>query len=144
MYCPYETGERIPAPDTQLGYIHRITEEPEMVLKGRTVPAALGIAFGIRLRTAPGSAVQGASVVVTRPAAKGMSSVTDRWPGSFGPDFRSNRFKFEFEDEIVLGTWSFEIRSAQDTVLFRQEFDVVPAYLVPNVLETCFGSQMVS
>lgn len=138
VFCPDDSdGVRVDAPGTELGYIHRSTEDPVVAIRSTRVPAALGFGFGMKLKALPGTRLFDADVVVTHPSGLTGKSVAERWTADFGDDFvTTDRFTFDFKHELAIGAWTFEVRK-DGAVLFHQEFQVVAAQDVPDITNGC-------
>ncbi len=144
LYCREEIGGKVPAPQTELGYIHTALGKSGPVAITRTVPAAIGFAFGVRLRARPGSERIFARFSVEHPGIRPGERVLESWDTSFVPEEPSlNRFLFEYETELRPGLWVMEARHG-DQLLYRQEFDVVPPAEAPALLAACSGPQIAS
>ncbi len=135
VFCAFQAMDRMPAPGTASGWIHVPTSEITFHWPDRqVVPAALGLAFGVRAMGAPGFATSdGAEARVTRPGgtapevwSSGISDAGDTL--SF--------FRFDTEDELLPGRWTFEGWDGE-TRLYHVEFEVVPAAAVPEIVDAC-------
>lgn len=135
VFCALQAMDRMPAPGTASGWIHVPTSEITFHWPDRqVVPAALGLAFGVRAMGAPGFATSdGAEARVTRPGgttpevwSSGISDAGDTL--SF--------FRFDTEDELLPGLWTFEGWDGE-TRLYHVEFEVVPAAAVPEIVDAC-------
>lgn len=135
VFCALQAMDRMPAPGTASGWIHVPTSEITFHWPDRqVVPAALGLAFGVRATGVPGFATSdGAEARVTRPGrtrpevwASGISDAGDTL--SF--------FRFDTLEELVPGLWTFEGWDG-GTRLYHVEFEVVPAAAVPEIVGAC-------
>lgn len=135
VFCALQAMDRMPAPGTASGWIHVPTTEIAFHWPDRqVVPAAIGLAFGVRATGAPGFVTTDrAEARVTRPGratpevwASGISDAGDTL--SF--------FRFDTEEELVPGLWTFEGWDGE-TLLYRVEFEVVPAAAVPEIVDAC-------
>ncbi|NGM45674.1 DUF3859 domain-containing protein [Rhodobacter sp. SGA-6-6] len=135
VFCALQAMDRMPAPGTASGWIHVPTTEITFHWPDRqVVPAALGLAFGVRATGAPGFATTDrAEVRVTRPGGLApevwSSGISDAGAAlSF--------FRFDTADELVPGLWTFEAWDGE-ALLYRVEFEVVPAAAVPEIVDAC-------
>lgn len=135
VFCALQAMDRMPAPGTASGWIHVPASEITFHWPDRqVVPAAIGLAFGVRVMGAPGFATSdGAEARVMRPGrttpevwASGISDAGDTL--SF--------FRFDTPEELVPGLWTFEGWDG-DTLLYRVEFEVVPAAALPEIVDAC-------
>jgi Domain of unknown function (DUF3859) len=101
----------------------------------RRVPASLGVAFGVKAQTAPGTEVPVAEMRVFRPD----QPQPDIWYSSFGDSAPSFAFfRFDREAELVPGPWAFEAWDGGER-LYRVEFEVVPADQAIGIVSACDG-----
>ncbi|MBR9764025.1 MAG: DUF3859 domain-containing protein [Rhodobacteraceae bacterium] len=143
IYCPADHVAREPAPETESGYILLTEENPELVLASRVVPAYIGISFGIRIRLAPEAAPGPYLFTVRHPPVGPRQVTTESWNPALASRWGVRSFNFEFDRELVTGTWTFEV-SRDDVVLLRQSFEVVPPMQAPEAIDLCFGNTFVS
>jgi len=134
IFCtPTEMGEA-PAPGTLSGKVHVPIDDIFFDWPDRqTVPAEIGLAFGVRAQLAPGNAVPFGEVRVYLPGR----AKPEIWGSSFtdlGKTF--SFFSFDREEELIPGIWRFE---AWDDVnrLYLVEFEVVPAVSEPGITGAC-------
>lgn len=143
IYCPADHVAREPAPDTESGYILLTDENPELALSTRVVPAYIGISFGIRIRLAPDTP-PGPYVLTVRHPPVGPRQVTvESWNPALDSRWGVRSFNFEFDRELVTGTWTFEVWQG-DELLLRQSFQVVPPMQAPEAIDICFGNTFLS
>lgn len=134
VFCALQAMDRMPAPGTDAGWIHVPTGEvgfhwPDQ----RVVPAAIGIAFGVKATGIPGWASTAAEARVFRPGRK----VPEAWKTGISDAGASIAFfRFDKEAELDPGLWVFEVWDG-DRRLYRVEFDVVPAAGLPEIVEAC-------
>ncbi len=143
IYCPADHVAKEDAPDTESGYILLTEENPEMVLSSRVVPAYIGISFGIRIRLEPGAPLEPYVFTVHHPPVGPRQVTTESWNPALDSRWGVRSFNFEFDRELVTGTWTFEV-SRDDVVLLRQSFEVVPPMQAPEAIDICFGNTFVS
>lgn len=131
IYCrPGIVGQEA-APDTELGYINLFSENPVIRYHQQQVPAALGVSFGVILRSeidVPSARMQSFKPGQTEPDIW----YADLWAG----DETSRGFTFEFEEELVIGTWVQEAWDG-DRLLYRIEFEVLPPSALPDEVSNC-------
>jgi len=133
VFCALQAMDQRPAPGTISGWIH----VPDAVIDfhwpdRQVVPAAPGLAFGVKSLMLPGVLVQG-EMRVYRPG----SPVPETWESSFrdnGEQFAF--FRFDHEDELITGIWRFEAWEGE-TRLYSVEFEVVPAAALPEIVNAC-------
>jgi len=133
VFCALQAMDQRPAPGTLSGWIHVPKGEIDFHWPDRrVVPAAIGLAFGVKLKLVPGAAAEG-EIRVYRPRA----AVPEVWGSSFS-DFGDQIafFRFDRPDELVTGLWRFEAWDGE-TQLYAVEFDVVPAAALPKIVQAC-------
>ena len=134
VFCALQAMDRRPAPGTLSGWVHVPDEPLDFHWPDRqVVPAALGLAFGVKARMQPGVFVSYAEMRVWRPG----SDRPEVWDSSFTDMGGAlNFFRFDHEHELIPGLWRFEARDG-DTQLFMVEFEVVPAETLPEIVQAC-------
>ncbi len=135
IFCALQAMDRMPAPGTVSGWIHVPTGNITFHWPDRqVVPAALGLAFGVRATAAPGFA--GSVRTESRVFRPGRSApeVWDSGLSDAGPNLAF--FRFDTEDELLPGLWAFEGWDG-DLLLYRVEFEVVPAAALPEIVNAC-------
>jgi hypothetical protein len=131
IYCrPAIIGQEA-APDTALGYVNVFSETPVIRHHQQQVPAALGVSFGLILRS-------DIDVPTTRMESwKPGQTEPDIWyTRLLAGDETSRGFTFEFEEELVLGTWRQEAWDG-DRLLYSIEFEVVRPSALPGNVSNC-------
>lgn len=134
IFCvPESMGEAI-APGTISGRIHVPRDEITFHWPGhQTVPAQLGLAFGVRVQLGSGEMVPYGQVRVYRPGR----AQPETWGSSFsslGPTV--SFFSFDREEELIPGPWRFEAWDAEER-LYAVEFEIVPAATLPEITTAC-------
>ena len=134
VFCALQAMDQTPAPGTLSGWIHVPEGEIDFHWPDRqVVPAALGLAFGVKARLAPGLTTVDAQMRVYRPG----SDTPEYWASGFSEFEESFAFfRFDTEAELVTGTWRFEAWQGEQQ-LYSVAFDVVPAAAVPELVEAC-------
>ena len=136
IFCAIDVTGQTEAPGTTSGYIHTIDATPGFDWPGqRTVPASLGIAFGVQAQSAPGTAMPFAEMRVFRPGV----AQPDTWITTLddiSPAFAF--FRFDTDAELIPGRWAFEAWDANKR-LYRVEFEVVPADQAIGIANACGG-----
>ncbi len=143
VVCNPVVVDLAPAPDTVSGSVNVVTDLPGFTADSRRVPAVIGISFGAVI--GPNLAdFPYVEMVVTHPPM-GPNGVTEqRYPTSFLSGDRSPAiYMLEREDELVIGTWTFEAR-AEGAVLFRSTFEVVPPQALPELARICDYENLLS
>lgn len=133
IFCALQAMDQRPAPGTLSGWIH-VPDGPIDFHWPDTqvVPAAIGLAFGVKSRMVPGVFASG-EMRVYRPGA----STPETWDSTFsdiGEQF--GFFRFDRDDELIPGLWRFEAWEG-DTRLYSVEFEVVPAAALPEIVNAC-------
>lgn len=134
VFCALQTMDQMPAPGTVSGWIHVPEGEIDFHWSGRqVVPAALGLAFGVKARLAPGVSVANGQMRVYRP----NSNAPEVWASSFS-DLEDSLafFRFDHDHELIQGTWRFEAWDGENQ-LYAVTFEVVPSAALPEIVEAC-------
>ena len=133
VFCALQAMDQRPAPGTLSGWIH----VPDGLIDfhwpdRQVVPAAIGLAFGVKSRMQPGLSATG-EMRVYRPG----SATPEVWDSGFsdtGEQFAF--FRFDREEELIPGLWRFEAW-ADGTQLYAAAFEVVPAAALPEIVQAC-------
>ena len=137
VFCTIQPTGQSEAPGTTSGFIHTIATAPSFDWPSQTtLPASIGLAFGVQARSAKGTAVPYAEVRVYRPG----QTAPDFWTSDFSdtdPSFAF--FRFDTEQELTPGLWVIEAWDG-DNRLYRVEFDVVPYAQSPGIAQACGGT----
>lgn len=133
VFCALQAMDQRPAPGTLSGWIHVPDGMIDFHWPDRqVVPAAIGLAFGVKSRMVSGIFSQG-EMRVYRPG----STTPETWDTGFsdiGEQFAF--FRFDREDELISGIWRFEAWEGE-TRLYSVEFEVVPAAALPEIVGAC-------
>jgi Domain of unknown function (DUF3859) len=134
VFCALQAMDQRPAPGTLSGWIHVPDAEITFHWPDRqVVPAAIGLAFGVKARMVQGTAAPYAEMRVYRPG----SDRPEVWDSSFTDLGDSVAFfRFDHDHELIPGLWRFEARDG-DLLLYSVEFEVVPAAAVPEIAQAC-------
>ncbi len=133
VFCALQAMDQRPAPGTLSGWIH----VPDSVIDfhwpdRQVVPAAIGLAFGVKSRMIPGVFASG-EMRVYRPG----STTPETWDSSFTDlSDQFGFFRFDHQDELIAGLWRFEAWEGE-TRLYQVEFEVVPAAALPEIAQAC-------
>lgn len=134
IFCAGQAMDRAPAPGTETGWIHVPRDEITFHWPDeQTVPAVIGLAFGVKATGKPGWATAAAEVRVHRPGR----TAPETWASDIsdvGPTLAF--FRFDRADELTPGRWAIEGWNG-DTRLYRVEFLVVPAETRPGIAASC-------
>ncbi len=144
VICPPEPVGTSPAPGTLAGTTHVINEDPPFVSNTHTVPAALGIGFGVKARAADLSGLQDVTMVVTHPPMGKQKITTQSFPTRISGLTHSVTFyQFDYAYELVTGRWQMTAMQG-DTVLYQASFDVVSPQRVPELAGVCGYENLLS
>jgi Domain of unknown function (DUF3859) len=138
IFCPYERNGSVVAPDTVMGTVDLIDDQPVDVHSTR-VPAYLTLAFGARYRLVDGQPDQPATIVITHPPMGPDGITRQSWDMTLraGDDGLST-YRFDRPDELVLGEWTLQVQ-VEGRSLMSQSFSVVPPAQAPTAIDMCFG-----
>lgn len=144
VICDVELNGTTTAPMTATGVLNLVDQSRLIDVTTPQVPAHLGLSFGIRTALAPNATLADMQVVVTHPPMGAKAITRQSWfaPLHTGQD-ALNLFTFEYDHELVLGTWIFQLTFA-DQVLIEQAFEVLPKGSVPVVQQTCLAKNLTS
>lgn len=131
VYCQPRSAGRETAPGTALGYVKLYADTPKIHFEQQQVPAALGISFGVQaisLEDLP---------EVRMETWKPGASAPDIWHRDwYAGGLASRGYSFDFEDELILGTWRQEAWH-QERQLYSVSFEVVPPEAEPKIIAFC-------
>ncbi|WP_333817385.1 DUF3859 domain-containing protein [Tabrizicola sp.] len=133
VFCALQAMDQRPAPGTLSGWIHVPDRMIDFHWPDRqVVPAAVGLAFGVKSRLVDGAFAAG-EMRVYRPG----STTPETWESGFsdtGEQFAF--FRFDRDEELIPGLWRFEAWEGE-TQLYSVEFEVVPAAALPEIVNAC-------
>lgn len=144
VFCPDDPTGRVPAPDTERGFIDLIDGDPRVDFHTDVVPGELGMGFGMRFRLADDRLGIPGRVVITHPPFGTPPVSRESYPITLGGP-GSNMTQFDFDDryEIVHGRWTMEIEVGGE-ILLRQNFTVVPEGTTPVSSRLCDAPALTS
>ncbi len=130
IFCDTNNGARVAAPGTQLGYVEIAPEGLEIALVRQSLPADIGLSFGVFAQASHDVAV---TIKVYRPdlPAPETWASTIRADGP-GPAY----FTFDFPHEQVPGLWAIEAWDGEQQ-LYRVEYLVTPAGSDADLVGLC-------
>jgi hypothetical protein len=142
VYCASAPVDLQEAPGTVAGVVNIVPDLPVLLAETTRVPAQIGIGFGVLVEAAEGLVLEGVTITITHPPYPDTGIEVERWatsldheaPGLVG-------FSFERESELVTGRWTFEADHDGELV-FRIEFEVVPAGVLPDLVQACSGATL--
>ncbi|WP_185968457.1 DUF3859 domain-containing protein [Paracoccus sp. M683] len=137
VFCKLPSEGQSAAPGTTAGYIWDPVALPQIRWPQTTVPASIGISFGIVARAKEKSFE--VEVRVSHPEFPGKDRLQEIWTGSFSTIGASaSVYSFDYPYEVVPGDWRIEI-IAQDNgeVILSQDFIVLPAEDLPEIVDAC-------
>lgn len=141
--APPAIGEN-PAPGTVAGTTHIIAEEPPFVSLNQRVPAVLGIGFGAKAMAEAADGINPVTMVVRHPPMGPQGATEQSFETAIsGLDSSLTFYQFDYDYEMVLGTWEMEARQGEK-VLYRTTFEVVPPRLVPELASICGFENLLS
>lgn len=144
IFCPIESSESAPAPDTERGFIDLIEGDVTADFLSVIAPGELDMGFGIRYKLVEGAGSAQAVVTTIHPPFGTPPVSVERWTNTIHDDSASlSLFRFDDAYEIALGEWRFEI-SVGGEVLLRQTFFVIPPEDSLIRLDKCAGPATIS
>ncbi len=134
VFCALQAMDKRPAPGTEAGWVHVPDGPIDFHWPDRqVVPAALGLAFGVKARMRPGVYVGSGEVRVWRPG----NDQPEIWDSSFTDmEGALNFFRFDHDRELLPGIWIFEAWDGNSR-LFSVAFEVVPTAALPEIAQAC-------
>jgi Domain of unknown function (DUF3859) len=131
IFCRQGTTRREAAPGTTLGYVELVDGLPEIAFQQRTVPARIGVQFGVIFtadRDIPGIRNETWKPGATTPEVWS----TDLLAGVT----RSRGYSFDFNEELLTGIWRMEAFNGAE-LLYSVEFEVVSGSELPGIGSDC-------
>lgn len=132
-FCAEADMRKAPAPGTLSGWLN--VPDGEIAFHWpdrRVVPAAVGLAFGVRARLESGAAPF-AEIRVYRPGR----DMPETWGSGFGSLGETvSFFSFDRQEELIPGLWRLEAWDAGER-LYSVEFEIVPAATLPEMTSAC-------
>ncbi|KPP90558.1 MAG: protein of unknown function containing DUF3859 domain [Rhodobacteraceae bacterium HLUCCA08] len=138
VFCAPPTEGAEPAPDTVAGMTHVVTEAPDFVSHGRSVPAVPGVGFGATTGFKGPFGRDGIEMRVTHPPFPGLGATRQSFETWIGPaaDPGITFYQFDHDYELVTGDWVMEAWDG-DSLVYRLVFTVVPPELLPDLAGIC-------
>jgi hypothetical protein len=131
IYCRQDRDQLEPAPGTTAGHVRLLEDTPEFVFRQQTIPARLGISFGVA--SISGRDIQDARIEAWVPGA----TTPEMWfSDMYAGDAEVRGFTFDHAHELVTGLWRIEAWDGE-TLLYRVEFDVLPGAELPGLSSDC-------
>lgn len=140
VYCEIPTIGSEAAPDTASGVVDILSEVPIFIWSTNQVPAYPGMSFGVKTTELTGTGLPFVTIRLTHPPflESGVSEQTYSTSIASGRDQSINAYTFDFPEEMVTGTWVLEASDAVG-IIYRVEFEVVPAAELPQIAGNCEG-----
>lgn len=135
VYCAIHAVGQSDAPGTDMGQIDLLPDIPTFEWDTMTVPAKLGISFGI-ITQAPEDTPYGEVIIkLTHPPFAETGTTEQIYTTEMvGPGI--NAYSFDLPREVVTGDWTFTA-IWQDEVMYKATFTVVPADIMPHIAYAC-------
>jgi hypothetical protein len=142
VLCGPEVVGSAPAPDTIAGETHIVADQPAFIAETLTVPAVLGIGFGLRAQASDPDGLPDVTIIVTHPPM-GPDGITRQSYQSAisGISPSMSFYQFDAAYELVTGRWTFAAEQGGE-LLFTVSFDVVPPAALPGLASVCEGRQL--
>jgi hypothetical protein len=138
VICQGITGVVAASPGTVDGEVV-ITDGPRVNydVTGRQAPARIGLAFGFHMFLEPTSTTTALTASVSHPPMGAHGTTHQTWQV---PPFGDISLGYVLEDgfELVTGIWTFQLHDGA-RLLFKGDFEVLPAGKVEDVQRFCFG-----
>lgn len=131
VYCPPRVSGQMDAPETESGSVNLLADLPRIARNGQEVPAVLGLAFGLVYLSD-----RDLGVVRFQALRPGRETPEIYYGSVTAGENGTQGFTFETPSELEAGRWRFESWSG-DTLLYRVEFDVLPADALPGLAQLC-------
>ena len=122
--CKLQTEEEMLAEDTISGTVSLVTDPPPFTYRGTTVPAEIGVEFGVRVQVLP--QFEGPATVHVEHPPHGAAGITNEsWQTYLrADDMGYASFSFDAEYEVTPGKWTMSATS-NGRVIYSVTFDVV-------------------
>lgn len=144
VLCPPETTGATLAPDTLAGATHVIDVDPPFVSRGRIVPAALGVGFGIKAQSVLPDGITTVTARVTHPPMGPEGRTAQSFVTTISGQTPSVTFyQFDHRYELVTGTWTIAGYDGGEQ-LFSVSFEVVAPATMPDLAGACRFSDLLS
>ena len=142
LFCPPETAGQREAPGTVFGWVHIPAEPIEIRVPGEmTVPAVLGLGFGVRFRVPKPMTL---TYQITHPPMAPDGTTVQSWTGLVDPGaLEGVYFQFDIEAELLPGPWTITALSGAEPI-FSAEFTIVPPAEAPEHADLCAGSLLLT
>ena len=134
VLCAQDGGVAREAPGTVSGTILSVESAPDFISTGRTVPAVIGVGFGVRSGVAGDLGVEGVTMTVTHPPFAGTGTTEQSFTTYVGTELAPGItfYQFDYGYELALGEWTMTA-----TVLYELDFVVVPPTALPELADIC-------
>jgi hypothetical protein len=142
LFCPPETAGQREAPGTVFGWVHIPAEPIEIRVPGElTVPAVLGLGFGVRFHVPKPMAL---TYRITHPPMAPDGTTVQSWTGHVDPGtVEGVYFQFDIEAELLPGPWTITALAREEPI-FRAEFTVLPPADAPEHAGLCAGGLLLT
>lgn len=133
-----------PAPNTVAGFTSSFIEDVDFVSNTHVVPAVLGLSFGVKTQMRDAAGLIDATMTVTHPPM-GPDKVTRQFHTNSisGQSITERLYAFDFEYELLLGTWQLEAKK-DGKIIYRATFEVVSPSVVPDLAAICGFEDLLS
>lgn len=126
--------------NTATGSTQIITGTPSFAARTTTIPAQIGLSFGVRVRAVGPAKLRNVVMSLRHPAtgAGNRKTTFESWPATITPQIppTTSTFTFEQPHELALGRWIFEAHSAGQ-LLYHVEFNVVAPARAQQLAKLC-------
>jgi len=144
VICAPDGMTTSPAPNTVAGVTNVIEEDPPFVSTFNRVPAVMGIGFGAKAQSEAFEGISNVVISVRHPAmGKDGVTVQSYQTRISGIDPSITFYQFDYEYELLLGSWTIEARK-DGQLLYRSQFDVVAPHKVPELAGICGFQELLS
>jgi len=136
LVCDTRVVGTTEAPDTDIGEIIIIAGNVVFSSHGTLVPAIHGLSFGVKIRAAGDTQLDGVTFRVTHPPLIGTGTTEQSWQGFIEANRLSAQlYSFDLPAELVTGTWTLAAYQG-DTLIYRVPFKVIPPKTAPTYLKS--------
>lgn len=144
IFCSLEPDSFKEAEDTIEGTINQFSESPDFIWKGTTVPAMVGMSFGVHVQTLP--QYEGAvRFTVSHPPMGNAGTTQQGWIGTLNAvEMQYVGFSFDHDYETVTGPWTMRADTLDGDPIYEITFDVVDPRLLPEITAACGRSDLLS
>ncbi len=140
VYCAIDSVGHEIAPGTDVGRIDLLEHIPNFQWSTMTVPAKIGVSFGVKTKTVNDVSYDNVIVTITHPPFGETGTTQQSYVTTLGGT-SINAYSFDIPRELTLGTWTLTARW-QDTIFYTASFEVVEPIQALHIAQGCGGGHL--